>query len=66
MPEVANMVRAIAGIDCTACQLSTRILRAINKLGEERAIELITRLIEAKRTNNRAAVAQINKEYEAS
>lgn len=55
-------LRDALGYECAYCQAASQILKIQERLGQEKAIELISRLLEAKKTNDTEELARVTKE----
>lgn len=60
--DILDAARFILGKSCPYCQLSTNLLRLVDSLGEEKVKEYITKCLNAKKNNDLAALATLQKE----
>jgi hypothetical protein len=63
VPQFLDLVRKLRGIKCPYCQLATKILRHIDQIGEDKAIELIEQIITAKKANDETWLAELTKQF---
>ena len=52
VPTLLDMSRWLLNKDCPYCQLGTKVLKLLDELGEDKAKELLSRILIAKETND--------------
>jgi len=62
VPQLLDAARWLLQKDCPYCQLGTQVLRRIDELGEEKAQELVARVLAAKTSNNKQELLKIREE----
>jgi hypothetical protein len=66
VPQFLDAARWLLQKDCPYCQLGTQVLRRISELGEERAQELVARVLAAKETDDKEELNRIRQEINGS
>lgn len=63
VPKLFDLVRQVAGIKCPYCDLSTKILEHLDRLGDEKACNILQRVLIAKEKDDRMELNRLVKEF---
>lgn len=63
VPSFLTLVKQIGQFKCPFCKLGVQVLNKLDVMGEEKALDILTRVLEAKKEKNHVALAQLVEEF---
>jgi len=63
VPAFLKFVRQVGRLNCPYCQLGTQVLKKLDELGEEAALDLLARILLAKKQKDAQTLAELVEEF---
>jgi hypothetical protein len=63
---IADLIRTVLHMQCAFCEYAGVVLKHVKELGEDRVVDLLGQIIEAKRNKDIGKLEQLKKEFDGN